>query len=532
MTSPEPPSLEPLRPGGSGRAAKLAAVAAVLGGVAIVAAGLLGGRAPASVVPSVGAVPSSPAVSTAASSSPRPSPEPLAPLPTLTVGADDAAGGRILVALNGGIGVVDRASGTVEPIDLDGQGYVIPAGPDGWLCVCTLAPWSSGPERRTVRLVPVDASGVFGRAVLERELVAERRAPDDHEVLSVQATVTRDGATAALGWVARQADGSWRLEIELVPLRPGGASGRAVVADLPADPPIVSADGPLLEFEPAGDALLTGLWTSRESGVDELVSVPRWVVPLDGGRVGDARPLDGTTEEAAAADAWPLCGAEGWARPGLVGAACPDASGRWELRRWDGAGSDLDPISLGGTFDVEGIAIRLDASSGRVIGWDPYGHRLTTVDVGDGSIEVAPPGGGPPDYPASGVPQFPSPLHGSSGALALSRAGDRAFALGEATVDDRSGPTGALPHVRSTGVWVIDLATMRIVDHWPATARFHQVVASSSGREVLVAGLPGVDADGRGHPGQLGSLTIFDAATGDIRLIAGQLPAGALIALP
>jgi hypothetical protein len=78
-------------------------------------------------------------------------------------------------------------------------------------------------------------------------------------------------------------------------------------------------------------------------------------------------------------------------------------------------------------------------------------------------------------------------------------------------------------HRGSTGVYVFDTADLAFRAHWAPTSDFMSIGVSRDGSVVYAAGLPGHDADGREVPLQGGSVTVFDAATGAIRAIAGQL---------
>jgi hypothetical protein len=517
------PELEPLQPRGSGLAAKVTALGVVVIASAIVVTGLLGGRSTTSG-------------QAAATVSPRPSPEapapaesPAEPLPILEVGAADAGVGRIVVVTGFGFGYVERASGRLETIDVEGDGYLVPAGPDGWLCVCEVRPWGSETVGRVVRLVRVGHEGRLGETVLERELTAVRGSSSDGEVLSVHAAMAPGGATAALGWVGRREDGSWRFEVELVRLRHDGVEGTVVVADLPARPAIQFAGEPFLAFDPSGAWLAVGLGVAQAAG---SFTAPHWVIPLSGGHLGEPRPLaDTPTIVQGGDDVW--CDEAGWAATWVFAAICQDGDGDRQVRRWGPDGGELEPLALGPTFRVEGLGIRMATQSGSVIAWDPVGHRLTSVDAVDGQIRVYPRGGGPPDYPGEGTPPTDrSMLFGNPAAFAVAPGGDRVYAAGEATSMDGSTGADGAPVVRSTGIWVLDLTTRRIVDHWPATARYHQLAISPDGREVIAAGMAGFDADGRANPRQLHSITAFDAATGEVRLVAGELDGGGWVALP
>jgi hypothetical protein len=524
--SPDDIQLQRLEPRRAGMAAKVAALGVIGVAAAIVATGLLGD----------GADGGSAAVQTF---SPRPSlvapasVEPLRePLPGLELGAADAGIGRIVVSTGFGPGYVERSSGRLLPIDIEANGHLIPAGADGWLCVCESRPWSSDTERVVVRLVRVGNDGRLGEVVVERELTAARSAPTDGHVVSVDGAVAPGGATAALGWVGRQEDGSWRFEVELVRLRPDGVAGAAVVAELPPEPGTVEANGPFLSFDPSGTWLAAGLWALHESQAGASFAAPRWIIPLFDGRPGDVRPL-ADTPVVAEGQSDEFCNEEGWAESGMYAAVCVDPGGTRTIRRWSPDGRALEPLDPGPTFQVDGIGIRLGGMAGTILAWDPYGHRLSSMDIVGGDIRVSPRGGGPPDYPGDGVPLTDrSMLFGNPGAFAVTSDGDRAYALGEATGPGDSTVGGPEAPVRSTGVWVLDLATRRIIDHWPATARYHQIAVSPDGREVIAVGMAGMDADGRANPGQLHSITVFDAVTGDVRLVAGELDGAGWVSLP
>ena len=99
----------------------------------------------------------------------------------------------------------------------------------------------------------------------------------------------------------------------------------------------------------------------------------------------------------------------------------------------------------------------------------------------------------------------------------ISPDGSKVYAIGVATGASDREATG------STGVFVFDAATLASVDQWAPTADFVSLAVSANGRFVYAAGMPGVEASGRGNPGMQASITVFDTATGEQRLIAGEL---------
>jgi hypothetical protein len=100
--------------------------------------------------------------------------------------------------------------------------------------------------------------------------------------------------------------------------------------------------------------------------------------------------------------------------------------------------------------------------------------------------------------------------------IAISADGSHIFTLG---ID--GSPTS--PEMAgSAGVFVFDATSLAPIAHWAATADFVSIAVSRDGRSVYAAGGPYVGADGR-DTGQPSSITVFDAADGTVRLIAGQL---------
>jgi hypothetical protein len=105
-----------------------------------------------------------------------------------------------------------------------------------------------------------------------------------------------------------------------------------------------------------------------------------------------------------------------------------------------------------------------------------------------------------------------------SPSLVLSADGSRLFAIGTAATDPLT-PAGG-----STGVWVFDSTTLGVVDHWAPDADYVSLGFNHDGSLLLAAGMPGTDAGGT-QSDQGASVTIYDAATGAIRAVAGEVGA-------
>jgi hypothetical protein len=492
----------------------------VLGlGVGVVALGLLGGD-PLTAPPEASEA-MSPGASSAATPDAKPPPtSSLSPLPKIQIGAGDAGEGRLLILFGSGYRLLDRSSGRAPSIGpYQGRMLAIPGG--GWLCVCVET--TSAPEgvRRTYRFIRIRTDGRADKPILERVFVGSRS--DLDVAISADAVVSDDGRTAVFGWVARQPDGSWRLELETVALSPGGRTTAALVAQLPPDEAIESVAGPLLGLAPDGQSIVAGAWSFS---ADDPSPLARWVVDLDAPGEAAGRPL---VEMADLVD----CGVEGWAGSSLYVAVCGTsgpwpATAGWVVARWGRDGTALDRIDLREALgDLPVLSPHVDPAAGRLWLWDGWAHRLVRVDAASGQVDVGPLGGGPPDWPAN-VDPIGVPSLGGPRALVALGATRRVYAIGEA-IEPGATPLEA-PRVRSTGVWVFDADSLRLVDHWPATARFSEITASPDGREIVATGMAEVDADGVPRPTQEASITVYDALTGDVRLIAGQL--GSWVAQP
>ena len=100
--------------------------------------------------------------------------------------------------------------------------------------------------------------------------------------------------------------------------------------------------------------------------------------------------------------------------------------------------------------------------------------------------------------------------------LALSPDGTRLYLLATTATSPVDTTAG------SSGVWVFDAGTLAILGHWAPTADFISIAVSSDGAYVYAAGMPGKDAAGN-QTGQDASVTVYQASSGQVRVIAGQL---------
>jgi DNA-binding beta-propeller fold protein YncE len=100
-------------------------------------------------------------------------------------------------------------------------------------------------------------------------------------------------------------------------------------------------------------------------------------------------------------------------------------------------------------------------------------------------------------------------------AIVVSPDGTRIYAIG---VDARSGADAA----GSRGIYVFDATSLAQVGHWPPKADLISLAISRDGRFVYAAGDSGRTAAGDTSQDEA-SITVYDAADGTVRLIAGRL---------
>jgi hypothetical protein len=65
----------------------------------------------------------------------------------------------------------------------------------------------------------------------------------------------------------------------------------------------------------------------------------------------------------------------------------------------------------------------------------------------------------------------------------------------------------------SSGIWVFDAHTLRLLERWPASAAYESLALLDDGRWLLAIGRPGVADDGRPADWKT-SVTVHDTRTG------------------
>jgi hypothetical protein len=407
----------------------------------------------------------------------------------------------------------------------------------------SLQPTRAG-EAVTIAVRELNQNYQFGRTLFRRVYrgthdPALRREDQGDSVVS-EATLARDGQTLFLGVSLRQGR-SWSRRVEVIDVRRGtviqtvpfppvtpqgggsssGSPGASPDVPEPSTPPGIFASAPAIRVAPDGHALVIRTSTV-ERGEDRI---KYWTARLVNGRIGAVRALGGEAQPLAA----PGCGAgDGFASSTIYYAFCYPSGGRHVLRRVTLEGRDLGDISLHALGDGGSGRVH-DETTGKWFIWSPFARTIIRLDPATGRVEAIATLAmgtagrtGPEALLASlgrRVGEWLAPVAMAKmyldPSIALSPDGTRLYVLGvsSSSFEQMGG---------STGVWVLDARSLSVVDHWRPTADFTSLLLSEDGRWAFAAGMPEFDAQGNRNDWPA-SVTAYDAATGNVRLIVGDL---------
>ena len=465
------------------------------------------------------------------------------PLPKLVVYGDAPQAAAVLVATGQGLERLDLRTGDLATTGACNgvfeQSY-LPLRDGGVLALCKARTPSLDGDR-----VEVSLDGVIGSGGVTRHTVvgtylgssdpgaaAEARpAP-----VVIGATVSPDGRWVYVGWAQQQGSQTWRLGIDVVPWpleKPPG--GNAVIQHFEL-PPQESGDvtagftAPLLSVAPDGrhavirahDFTFEGQgrrhhWTASMTADGQLSSPSAW----DTTAVGTLGAADCSNSFSDGSD-------EGFASATTYFAVCVDARAMVRVVQLDGT-SVGDSASFPGGFGGAGL---LDDAQNAYLFWDPFGGTVSRIELSTLQVTSATPAAGATTgdpvatlarrigawlVPTASAKVFLSP------AMVLSPDGTRLYLTGATAATEATASA-------STGVWVVDPATLAVLGHWPPTADFNSIALSADGSELYAAASAtnGGGPNAGSKPGNApASVTVFDAATGTIKAIAGQLGRGA-----
>ena len=206
------------------------------------------------------------------------------------------------------------------------------------------------------------------------------------------------------------------------------------------------------------------------------------------------------------------------------------------LRRVTSTGvaiGDTDLRAAG--LSAEGLLVgRAQLAAGTIAWyWDAFAHRIVRVDIATGQVlastTVSIPGAVTPGAveqlgqaiatwiaPAAAAKFYLDP------SIVVSPDGSRVYVIGSSSTSFVNGTGG------SAGVWTLDGTTLAVVGWWAPVADYVSIGISGDGSRIFALGEPGVDTAGDDAPYQA-SVTVIDAATGQVRLVAGQLGSDTLM---
>jgi hypothetical protein len=352
----------------------------------------------------------------------------------------------------------------------------------------------------------------------------------------VDAAISPDGRWIYVGWAAQQGSQMWRMGVDVVRRPLGAAGGGSVVTqsfELPAQDSNDVTGGftaPRVRVAPDGSHAVIWVhdfnfqdqgrrrhWSATMTADGQLSAPSSWAA-AGGGTLDGADCRGGFTDGSD----------EGFATAATYFGVCGESSPVLRIVRLDGSllgESSSFPGGFGG-------AALLDRAAGTYLVWDAIGSTISRVDLATlrvTSSAVAEAAFTSDQLAALGrrvsawlVPTASAKVF-LSPAMILSPDGTRLYLIG-ATAGTSTEASG------STGIWVVDPATLTVLGHWPATADFDSIAISADGSELYAAA--SATGPGPNAPPKTGnvpaSVTVFDATTGAIKAIAGQLGSDAL----
>ena len=482
--------------------------------------------------------------SSSAGFSPRPGQMPeVTPLPAITLPDGVPPEGRVAL-LGDALRVLDLRTGdatVVRPMALGRDGvFADPAG-DGWACICLEEASGVSVPTQVIRL---DRFGADGRSRGSADL-ATITAPGSADFGQSNVTMDLDlvsGRSKALLATASRTGRSWEIAVRATDLVQGTSGPPVVIGTIelptptamptpPPDDPGMPTDestfdGPHLRIAPDGrSAFVWGV--AQHFAVDRVDATVAagWRVELTAdGSAGAATSAAGFAQ-------MPLyCGVAAWASTDRFAWVCPvddgqDGSYHFRLQTIGPDGRAMGGVSLTPKPDGYFAEALFDRANGRIYVWDPMALTIHRMDVHGLGVDVATfdpaeteaPGG--PDHGGSlsadwhdGDSAVQLPL----GQLAGSADGSRLYAVAIRPVQSLGEYAQG-----SNGVFVIDRASLALVDHWAPVAADISVVTLPDGR-VATSAVPGFNADGRAVPWS-GSLTLRDPTDGRVLARYGQL---------
>ena len=396
------------------------------------------------------------------------------------------------------------------------------------LCFMTSGHTNGGYSRAAVSLVRYDAAG----AVISRTPVGEfEGSPDPRDGATVDqahnaigaVSYSADGRYAFVGWSARNHP-VWNSGFFIIDLEAGSVAGTFALPDT------TDGDGDTRQVADAprvigavddGRLAISTRWYSlspvSSSNPTYRFDSTTYTASFDAGQLGDLQPLSGSESCAEYANlAGPLAGGGTWL-------ACErGGGGQTTVRRIGADGVSLGDVTASHAIGLDGDTSAVSPDGTALLVWNPQTLVLSRVDLASGAVSTAqgPAPTAQADGPLAALGRWLAPPAAAKmllrSGIVFSPDGSRVYALGV---------KGSFESASSAGLYVFDAKAPTYVARWDATADFISLAVSPDGQFVYAAGMPAFDASGN-NTSQPASITVFNAADGTVRLIAGQLSYG------
>lgn len=516
-----------------GRSVTPARLAAAVG-VAIAATLLLAVAAPyLGLLRQVGVSPSTTPSAVGATPSAMPT-----PLPKLVTFGDPLPPTRLVVG-DYQYEILDLSTGTLSGSIGPGAGCdAVTRLGDGSIA-CTFVVQTNEQGAVHVRLALVDASGHTTQVMTLADHQPDAF-PQAAFSVAARTAFAQDGSRVYVSHVVRHQD-SWGIAVDLFQVPTGTPVAALQFDDIPATGGVINVSGigsgqivdpelvpPLMQIAPDARHLVARSDLVENQG--PAISL-YWSVALDAqGRMSHPKAWP----SGAASGSLDEClGDDGFASASAYYLLCGPGLGT-NVRRVDLAGGSLGDTAIPSELQTYPLTSAVDRHTGALFLWSGVHQSIARIDLGTGALT------GPITAPvasaqgplgalgalAGGISDWIAPRAAAKiflqAGLVVSADGSRVYALGLANAEP--GP------LKSTGVFVFDGATLRQVAHWSPTADYVSLALSADGRLLYAAGA----SDDVSVPSTLAqaSVTVFDAATGKVRLIAGQLGSSAVYFSP
>ncbi|MBA2718784.1 MAG: hypothetical protein H0U52_06015 [Chloroflexi bacterium] len=464
-------------------------------------------------------------------------------LPRITRGDEIRAG--LIPFTSEGFHLLDMATGNVvdgPPADFGRDLVFDDPDSDGWLCICLRDELADGSFQTTAQLIRIESYGSAWDLVADGPQLPTPTgdeqistdidlAPDrSHGLLAVTLGFGLD-RNVAVAPISLGAPGSIDSLVELPEAPPPTAGGSPAPGDSPAptssepiQPENVSFDGPHIRISPDGRAAVVWDTVQVFEGSVETTRTRAWRLDLNSdGSIATVEPWRGLDELP------PFCQSVAYVAAERLIWICPTfaAGPTTSIRVMDAAGRTMVAANIPASPDGFSIEPLVDRASGEVYLWDQMGLGLIRLDVAtltpestvyDAAAEFSA-GLAPhvlprePDWVAGGS----ALLVGGFGQIAASADGTRLYLLGrrQPTNRESNGP-------ETLGVFVVDRATLALVDRWAPAAAYYTIAALPDGQSVAIGAIGGLDTTGL-ETSWTASLTLHDAQDGRIVARYGRL---------